>query len=103
MESRMHNRVAATPPDRLTAAFLRGVLPPPGELDVRIERIEGELPPELAGAFYTIGPVGTDVFGHPNNHWFDGEGMVAMFRLDAGRASFCNRFIQTAHSLAEQR
>lgn len=58
--------------------------------------VEGEIPRELNGALYRTGsnqhfrPLDVDHF-----HWFDGDGMVHAFRLKDGRASYCNRLVET--------
>ena len=58
--------------------------------------VEGVIPPELNGALYRTGsnqhfrPLDVDHF-----HWFDGDGMVHAFRLKDGRASYCNRMVDT--------
>lgn len=58
--------------------------------------VEGHIPPELSGSLYRTGsnqhfrPVDVDHF-----HWFDGDGMVHAFHLKDGRASYCNRLVET--------
>jgi carotenoid cleavage dioxygenase-like enzyme len=64
--------------------------------------IEGELPRELDGTLFRIGP-------NPHfkplgrYHWFDGDGMVHSFRLNDGRASYRNRYVKTTGLLAEMK
>src|SRR5262245_31011409 len=50
-------------------------------------RVEGTLPPELAGTLYRIGPGRFEAFGERFGHWFDGDGMVTAIRFENGRAS----------------
>ena len=56
--------------------------------------IEGELPRELDGTLFRVGP-------NPHfkplgrYHWFDGDGMVQSFRLNDGRASYRNRYVKS--------
>jgi all-trans-8'-apo-beta-carotenal 15,15'-oxygenase len=68
---------------------------PQRERDIVVDRIDGRLPDDLLGVFYRVGPGALDVAGSPNAHWFDGDGMVCAFRLEKGRVSFTNRFVET--------
>ena len=58
--------------------------------------VEGHIPTELHGALYRTGsnqhfrPIDAERF-----HWFDGDGMVHAFHLQNGRASYCNRLVET--------
>ncbi len=66
-----------------------------------LEVIEGAIPLDLEGIYLrnTENPV------HPSigmYHPFDGDGMIHQLHLAGGRASYRNRFIQTAGFLAEQ-
>lgn len=77
--------------------FLQGPYEPlRNEYVVRELHVEGEIPRELSGALYRTGtnqhyrPTDPDRF-----HWFDGDGMVHAFRLRDGRASYCNRLVET--------
>ena len=64
--------------------------------------IEGELPRELNGTLYRIGP-------NPHfkplgrYHWFDGDGMVHAFILRDGRAAYRNRYVRTDGLQAEMK
>lgn len=64
--------------------------------------VEGELPKELNGTLYRIGP-------NPHYpplgryHWFDGDGMVHAFALRDGRASYRNRYVKTEGLRAEMK
>ncbi len=64
--------------------------------------IEGELPRDLNGALYRIGP-------NPHfkplgrYHWFDGDGMVHAFLLRDGRAAYRNRYVRTDGLKAEMK
>jgi carotenoid cleavage dioxygenase-like enzyme len=55
--------------------------------------VEGEIPRELSGALYRIGP-------NPHfkplgpYHWFDGDGMAHAFLLRDGRAAYRNRYVR---------
>jgi all-trans-8'-apo-beta-carotenal 15,15'-oxygenase len=56
----------------------------------------GDLPAELAGTLYRIGPARHEAFGERYRHWFDGDGMVHALHLEGGRAHYRNRFVATA-------
>jgi carotenoid cleavage dioxygenase-like enzyme len=80
-----------------TNPFLQGPYEPlVTEYEVRDLHVEGEIPRELNGALYRTGsnqhfkPADPDHF-----HWFDGDGMVHAFRLHDGKASYCNRLVET--------
>ncbi len=59
---------------------------------------EGQVPPELRGTLYRIGPARHDIYGDRLAHWFDGDGMVHAIELGDGPPRYRNRFVQhTAH------
>ncbi len=64
--------------------------------------IEGELPRELNGALYRVGP---NPHFKPRGayHWFDGDGMVHAFILRDGRAAYRNRYVRTDGLKAEMK
>jgi len=63
--------------------------------------VVGELPRELNGTFYRNGP--NPAFEPRGRyHWFDGDGMIHAIQLRDGRASYRNRWVQSA-GLAEER
>lgn len=64
------------------------------ECDVADLVIRGELPKDLNGSYYRIGP---DPQYPPRGqyHWFGGDGMVHGFHLEDGRASYRNRWVRT--------
>jgi carotenoid cleavage dioxygenase-like enzyme len=77
--------------------FLQGPYAPlRNEYVVHDLHVEGSIPKELNGALYRTGsnqhfrPANPDKF-----HWFDGDGMVHAFRLKDGKASYCNRLVET--------
>jgi carotenoid cleavage dioxygenase-like enzyme len=73
------------------------------EADIRdVEVVQGEVPSELNGAFYRVGPdpqypplLGDDI---P----FNGDGMVSMFRFEDGRVDFRCRWVRTPKFVAER-
>jgi len=62
--------------------------------------VDGQIPKDLNGALYRIGP-------NPHYpplgpyHWFDGDGMVHAFLIRDGRASYRNRYVRTDGLKAE--
>lgn len=64
--------------------------------------VQGEIPRDLNGTFYRVGPdpqfppkAGDDIF-------LNGDGMVSFFRFDDGRVDFRCRYVQTPKFLAER-
>ncbi|GAB4824146.1 hypothetical protein N2152v2_011192 [Parachlorella kessleri] len=66
-----------------------------------LEVVEGELPKALNGAFLRNGP---NPAVQPNGkyHWFDGDGMVHAVRIKDGKASYVNRYVDTARLRQER-
>jgi carotenoid cleavage dioxygenase-like enzyme len=68
---------------------------------VRIEgeigdlEIEGEVPPDMDGAFYRVHPDPQFPPRKPGDQFFNGDGMVTMFRVKDGRISFRQRYAKT--------
>jgi carotenoid cleavage dioxygenase-like enzyme len=56
--------------------------------------VSGELPAELDGRLYRIGP-NPQFAPRGRYEWFAGDGMVHEFTLSAGRASYRNRYVRT--------
>jgi len=56
-------------------------------------RIEGELPPELAGTLYRNGPALMGLFGQQYSHLFEGDGGVSAVRFAGGAAEGAARVI----------
>jgi len=65
--------------------------------------VEGELPAELDGTLYRIGPGLLSAFGERYGHWFDGDGAVYAIRFEAGRAEGAARVVESAGLLEERR
>lgn len=66
-------------------------------------RVEGQLPEDLVGTVYRIGPASFSAFGQRYGHWFDGEGAISAVRLGEGGAWGASRFIETQHRAHERR
>jgi carotenoid cleavage dioxygenase-like enzyme len=73
--------------------FLSGNFAPwRGEGDAADLDVIGEIPAQLNGTYYRNGPnPAYDPIGR--YHWFDGDGMIHAVRLENGRASYRNRFV----------
>jgi len=70
------------------------------EYDADDMHVDGTIPTDLAGVYLrnTENPVHESIGRY---HPFDGDGMLHSIRFDAGRASYCNRFVRTAGLDAE--
>src|SRR6185295_11873448 len=71
------------------------------ECDIQDCEVDGEIPLDLSGAFYRVGPD----FQYPPrvpNIPFDGEGHVAMFRISKGHADFRTRYVRTQRFKAQR-
>ncbi|MBX7167895.1 MAG: carotenoid oxygenase family protein [Pirellulales bacterium] len=92
------DRPADGPP---LSPFLQGDFAPVHE-EITVERLEviGELPPDLDGMFVRNGP-NPQFPPKGNYHWFDGDGMLHGVRIQAGQASYRNRYVRTAGWQAE--
>jgi all-trans-8'-apo-beta-carotenal 15,15'-oxygenase len=64
--------------------------------------IRGRWPAELRGRFYRNGPALFERGGERYHHWFDGDGMVQQFSIEAGRVSHRGRLVRTAKLKLEQ-
>lgn len=64
-------------------------------------KVIGELPPDLSGIFVRNGP-NPQWSPIGNYHWFDGDGMLHGVRISNGKATYRNRYIQTAGWKTEQ-
>jgi len=56
--------------------------------------VQGQVPAELRGTLYRIGPARHDIYGERLGHWFDGDGMVHAIELGDGPPRDLNRFVQ---------
>ncbi|OTG66812.1 carotenoid oxygenase [Acinetobacter silvestris] len=76
--------------------YLEGVFAPVTEVEQFDLNVYGEIPPQLNGMLLRIGPNPIHV-GNPSlYHWFVGDGMLHVLRIENGRAiSFKSCFIET--------
>lgn len=63
--------------------------------DIGDLELEGEVPPELDGAFYRVHPDPQFAPRFADDQFFNGDGMVSMFRFHDGRVDFRQRYAQT--------
>ncbi len=79
------------------APFLERALDavPPDD-SYRVERVHGELPPDLAGTYYLNGPAQFSTGGIRYDHWLDGDGLVCAVRFHDGGADVTHRFVRSA-------
>ena len=83
--------------------FLEGNFAPLSmECDAPSLPIIGEMPRELFGSLYRIGPNPAFQPRDPHHHWFFGDGMVHAFHIEDGRVAYNNRWVQTPKLQAER-
>jgi carotenoid cleavage dioxygenase-like enzyme len=58
-------------------------------------KVTGEIPADLRGALFRIGPNPQFEPKDPNHHWFFGDGMVHGFYVADGKVSYRNRYVHT--------
>jgi carotenoid cleavage dioxygenase len=57
--------------------------------------VRGEVPRDLRGALFRIGPNPQFEPRDPNHHWFAGDGMVHGFYVADGKVRYRNRYVRT--------
>lgn len=62
---------------------------------VELEVIRGEIPSELRGSLYRVGPGRLEAHGARYGHLFDGDGHACRFEFGDGAARFTNRYVRT--------
>ena len=62
--------------------------------------VTGEIPSDLNGAFYRVGPDAQYPLA-PGNIPFDGEGHASMFRIKDGRVDYRTRMVKNERWLAQ--
>jgi carotenoid cleavage dioxygenase len=84
-----------------TSPYLRGNFGPISTEDDFDLKVRGELPADLAGALYRIGPNPQFSPRDDNSHWFVGDGMVHAFYIEDGKVRYRNRWVRTPKWEAE--
>ena len=64
--------------------------------------VSGQWPEQLRGTLYRTGPARHEINGYRNHHWFDGDGMVQAWRIDADGVRHQARLVETAKAKAER-
>ena len=76
--------------------FLEGNFAPLSmESEAPILPVEGDMPKDLFGSLYRIGPNPAFPPRDPHHHWFFGDGMVHAFHVADGRVAYRNRWVET--------
>ena len=65
------------------------------EGDIHDLEVIGEIPAELDGAFYRVHPDPQFPPKYPDDQFFNGDGMISMFRIRGGRIDWKQRYAQT--------
>ncbi|MFP4319480.1 MAG: carotenoid oxygenase family protein [Phormidium sp.] len=99
----MYTQPRSLPQDYSRDDWKRGYLSQPQESEYWLDNLDGEIPAELCGTLFRVGPGLLDINGYPVHHPFDGDGMVCAIAFKDGRAYFRNRFVQTQGLLEEQK
>jgi carotenoid cleavage dioxygenase-like enzyme len=89
----------ALPPD-ISPNFVRPVSSFKLESTIYDCDVDGEIPSDLNGAFYRVGPDPQYPL-RPGNIPFDGEGHVGMFRIRNGRVDYRTRMVKNERWLAQ--
>lgn len=58
-------------------------------------KVDGTMPPWLAGALFRNGPAKFEAGGQSYRHWFDGLAMLHRFGFAGGAVTYTNRFVQS--------
>lgn len=102
----MGQPVASGPGDtELRRQWIELWRPSDTEQSYEIGDVEGEIPRELHGTLYRIGPSQHVLpqAGYQALHLFDGDGLVHAFRFDDGRAWYRGRFVRNESFLLEEK
>lgn len=66
-------------------------------------RVEGQWPAALTGTLYRNGPARFHGYGHPQHHWFDGDGAVSAVHFDGRTVMGAVRLVESDGLQAERR
>ncbi|GAX15962.1 hypothetical protein FisN_22Hh188 [Fistulifera solaris] len=81
--------------------FVYSSVPPEASSSYEIGDIEGQIPADLSGAYYKAGPGNFEREGRRYAHVLDGDGFVAAFHFDNGKARYTGRFVETEYFVHE--
>ena len=87
-----------------TSPNYRGLFAPSRvEADIPDLEVEGEVPAGIEGAFYRVAPDPQLPPRLEDDIWFNGDGMVSMFRFRGGKIDFKQRRARTDKFILEER
>lgn len=66
-----------------------------------IDDIEGKIPADLSGVYYKAGPGNFEREGRRYAHVLDGDGFIAAFHFEKGKARYTGRFVETEYFVDE--
>ncbi len=92
-----------TAPFPRTPTFTGFDAPSRVEANIYDLEIEGELPTAINGSWYRCGPDPQYPPHRGDDVYINGDGMVSMFRFEAGHVDFRSRYVRTARFEAERR
>jgi carotenoid cleavage dioxygenase-like enzyme len=72
------------------------------EGDILDMEVEGEIPAQLNGTFHRVHPDAQFAPKYENDQFFNGDGMVSLFRFHDGKVDFRQRYAQTDKWKAER-
>ena len=65
------------------------------ESDIRDMEVEGEIPASLNGTFHRVHPDAQFPPKFESDQFFNGDGMISLFRFHDGKVDFKQRYAQT--------
>src|SRR3954470_4272912 len=85
-----------------TIHFIGSNTPRRVELSVRNLEVEGEIPPEIDGAFFRAVPDNAHAPMFEDDIALNADGMIARFNIEGGAGDFDIKYFETERSLAEK-
>lgn len=90
-----------TPCHEANPYLLGSYAPTASEITAQLQVISGQVPLDLAGIYVRNGP-NPQAQAAGRHHWFDGDGMLHAVEFNNGRATYRNRWVDTAGLQLEQ-
>ncbi len=91
-----------SPTSAKTAAWMQGFAGASRAFNTTSLTLEGKWPADAYGNFYRNGPARMERNGIHLQHWFDGDGMVHRFHINAKGVSHRSQFVATEKYLREE-
>jgi carotenoid cleavage dioxygenase len=85
-----------------TIHFIGSNFPRRAEISVRDLEVEGEIPPEIDGAFFRAVPDNAHAPLFEDDIALNADGMIARFNIERGAVDFDIRYVETERYLAEK-